>query len=117
MEIVKKGAQIRWMLHNTGGSTATDVRLSVTVRPSAGADPISKTVRSSICAPGQAIPFPPVGVADPRRLMVDVGDTPYRSQTYADRNESDAYFPVNEFAEVSWRDRKDKRRKARVRLR
>lgn len=117
MEIVKKGARTTWMLHNTGGSTATDVRLSVTARKSSVAAPSRRTVRGGVCSPGEAIPFPPIGVADPRRLMIDIGAAPYESQTYADHNETDAYFPVDEFAEVSWRDRKDKRRKARVRLR
>jgi hypothetical protein len=117
MEIVQKGAKVTWMLHNTGGSTATDVRLSVTARRSADTDPVRKTVRGRMCNPGEAIPFPPIGVADPRRLMVDVGEAPYGMQIYADRHESDGYFPVDEFAEVSWRDRKDKRRTARVRLR
>lgn len=117
MEIVKKGARTTWMLHNTGGSTATDVRLSVTARKSSVAAPSRRTVRGGMCSPGEAISFRPIGVADPRRLMMDIGDAPHISQTYADRNEPDRYFPVDEFVEVSWRDRKDKRRKALVRLR
>ena len=106
-----------WMLHNTGGSIASDVSVRIVYPARPGYEEATHT-DFTIDAPidhGQARAVPGTEArGDPRLQLHQVGSS---YQVVAANAVAGAWYPIDRFARVSWRDYRGKEKKARVRLR
>lgn len=105
-----------WKLHNTGGSIASDITVRL-IYPARDGHEAAHT-DFKISAPidsGEARPVPGTETrSDPRLQLHQLGSSyhPVAANTVAG-----AWYPLDEFAQVSWRDYRGREKKARVRLR
>lgn len=105
-----------WTLHNTGGSIASDitVRLIYPARDGHVATHTDFKINAPIDH-GQSRPVPGTETrGDPRLQIHQVGSS---YQPVAANTVAGAWYPIDVFARVSWRDYRGRERNAHVRLR
>lgn len=115
------GERHAWLLHNTGGSIASDisVRVRYPIARSRGFPNSERTFRiGEPIGPGGSASVPGSSRYDPRQLSIEHPDMPGRYEDFPDGAPADAgVYLVDEHAVVTWTDYRDVTRSARVRLR